>query len=264
MSTVISSYIDIRGMSNTRDLGGMRTKDGRRIKPDKLIRSGRLRDLEDRDWFAQNVSLVVDLRTSWEAGEEADPVIPGVENLHLPIFEMPTAGVTREKKTEQAIRPPEDPEKALEQMAAVYLRFITTDFSLGQYRRFMRLFLEPREKAVLWHCTAGKDRTGMGALFLQAVLGVAWDDMIADYLATNQYMEGETRAHLERRARELGRPVNEAEERAIRYFFGASEEYPIRLRAKAEELYGSFENFLRDGLALSGEEQEKLREMYLE
>ena len=85
----ISRYIDLKGMNNTRDLGGMLTKDGRRIKANKLIRSGRLRDLRDRAWFTENVGLVVDLRTTWEVGEEADPVISGVENLHLPIFEMP-------------------------------------------------------------------------------------------------------------------------------------------------------------------------------
>ncbi len=264
MSAVISSYIDVKGMSNTRDLGGMVTKDGRKIKPNKLIRSGRLRDLEDRDWFMQNVALVVDLRTSWELSEEADPDIPGVENLHLPIFEMPTQGVTREKKTEREIRPPADPNQAVEQMAAVYLRFITTDFSLGQYRRFMRLFLEPRDKAVLWHCTAGKDRTGIASLFIQAVLGVDWDDIIADYLATNKYMEAELNAHLEKQAREQGRPVSEDEERAARAFFGACEEYPRRVIDKAVELYGSLDDFIRDGLQISDAERETLRAMYLE
>ena len=260
----ISRYIDLKGMNNTRDLGGMLTKDGRRIKANKLIRSGRLRDLRDRAWFTENVGLVVDLRTTWEVGEEADPVISGVENLHLPIFEMPEAGVTREKETEQKFGPPEDPAVAMEQMAAVYLRFVTTDFSLGQYRRFMRLVLEPRDKALLWHCTAGKDRTGIASLFIEAALGVDWDDIMADYLATNTYLEEETRSHMEMRERQLGRPMTEAEEKATRYFFGACEEYPRSVRDKAVELYGSFDAFIRDGLCISDAEREKLKELYLE
>ena len=49
MDTVISKYVDIPGMNNTRDLGGMRTKDGRKIRSDMLYRSAKLSDLKDPD-----------------------------------------------------------------------------------------------------------------------------------------------------------------------------------------------------------------------
>ncbi|MBQ1892019.1 MAG: tyrosine-protein phosphatase, partial [Firmicutes bacterium] len=97
MSTVISTYIPVEGLNNTRDLGGMITKDGRRIKPHRLIRSSRLSKLKDAEWISENVALAVDLRSSREIEEEPDPVIPGVEYLHLPIFELQAEGVTRDK-----------------------------------------------------------------------------------------------------------------------------------------------------------------------
>ena len=264
MDTVISTYLDIKGLNNTRDLGGMITKDGRKIRPGRLIRSSRLTDLGDPDWLAENVALVVDLRSSKEAGEEPDVVVPGVEYLHLPIFEVNGAGVSRDKESRKRLIDSSGPEESRECMASVYLRFVSDDFCLSQYRKFMHLLLEPREKAVLWHCTAGKDRTGTAALFIQELLGVGRDDIMADYLKTNDHLKEEIREILEMRAGELGRPMTETEVEMMFQFLRAYEEYPLRLYAKAEELYGSFDAFIREGLGISDEERETFRKMYLE
>lgn len=87
MAAVTSRYIEIPGMNNTRDLGGMHTKDGGVIRPNMLYRSSRLSSLEAPEWFTENVALIVDMRSSRETTENPDPQIPGVEYLHLPIFE---------------------------------------------------------------------------------------------------------------------------------------------------------------------------------
>ncbi len=260
----ISSYIDLKGMNNTRDLGGMQTKDGKKIKQYMLIRSARLNKLKDMDWFTENVGLVVDFRSSREVSEGPDPDISGVENLHLPIFEAQASGVTRDKKSNEGIMAVLDPKISMERMESLYLRFVTDEFSLSQYRRFICLLFEPREKAIVWHCTAGKDRTGIGALFIQELLGIGRDDIMADYLATNAFLSDETQEHLDARAAKLGRPLEQSEERAMRYFLEAFEKYPLGLYARVDELYGSFDGFIRDGLKISDCEREALRQMYLE
>ena len=262
MDTVISTYIDLPGMNNTRDLGGMRTKDGHRIRSGRLIRSAKLSNLEDPAWFTENVGLVVDLRSSRECSETPDPAIPGVDYLHLPIFEIQASGVTRDRESDKRL-PALDPENALARMAGLYVRFVTDEFSLSQYRRFIRLLFEPREKALLWHCTAGKDRTGVAALFIQELLGVGREDIMADYTITNQYLAEEIRQLCEARARELG-GMDEAQLKAMTIFMGACEEYILGVYAKAEELYGSFDGFIREGLEISDAQREELRRMYLE
>ncbi len=264
MGTVISTYLDIKGLNNTRDLGGMITKDGRKIKPGKLIRSSRLSKLKDTDWLAENVSLVVDFRSTKEVGEEPDLLAPGVEYLHLPIFEVQGEGVSRDKESRKRIMDSAGPEEAKERMASVYLRFVSNEFCLSQYKKFMHMLLEPREKAVLWHCTAGKDRTGTAALFIQELLGVGREDIMADYLKTNEYLSEEIHEIVKMRAEKLGRPMSETEEDTMYTFLCAYEEYPLKLYAKAEELYGSFDAFIREGLGISDEDQEILRQMYLE
>ncbi len=261
MAAVVSTYLDLQGLNNTRDLGGMRTKDGRAIRSDKLIRSGKLTGLKDKDWFSQHIALVVDLRSTKECTDNPDPTIADVEYLHLPIFEMRASGVTRDKESDRGMAAL-DPESALQRMAGVYKSFLTNEFSLSQYRRFVRLLLEPREKAVLWHCSAGKDRTGVGALFVQELLGVDRADIVADYMISNAYLEEEIRQQCEERGRQIG-GLDETAETVMRCFLGAHEEYPLTVYQTAEELYGDFEGFIRNGLGITGAERETLRQMYL-
>ena len=262
MDTVISKYVDIPGMNNTRDLGGMRTKDGRRIRSDMLYRSAKLSDLKDPDWFKEHVSLVVDMRSSQEVGESPDPEIPGVARLHLPIFELQATGVTRDRESDSRMAAP-DPEAAAKRMAAVYAHFVSDEFCLSQYRRFIRLLLDPAEKPILWHCSGGKDRTGIAALFIQELLGVGREDIMADYLCTNVYLKEEVRHFVDAAvARSDG--MEEAAKGAVLAFMEAREIYAFTVYAEAEKRYGSFGAFLREGLGVSDAEREELRRRYLE
>ena len=83
----MSRKIELQGLSNTRDLGGMRGADGRFIASSRLIRSGQLYNgtAEDIRYFSDHVSLVVDFRTEDERDEKPDPAIKNVANLSLPI-----------------------------------------------------------------------------------------------------------------------------------------------------------------------------------
>ncbi len=262
MAGITSKYIHIPGMNNTRDLGGMRTKDGRTVRPNMLYRSSKLSKLEDRDWFTRNVALVVDMRSSREINENPDPQVPGVDYLHLPIFEMQAVGVSRDRESDRRAAPL-DMETAIKSMSSVYARFVNDEFCLYQYRRFIRLLFEPREKALLWHCSAGKDRTGTGALFILELLGVDREDILADYLMTNEYLKDEIREFVDRAAERSG-GMDDAAREALTVLMGAHERYPLTVYEAAEARYGSFDAFLREGLGVSDDEREELRRRYLE
>ena len=261
MAAITSKYIDIPGMNNTRDLGGMRTMDGRVVRPNMLYRSSKLSDLKDPSWFTRNVGLVVDMRSSREINEKPDPLIPGVAYLHLPIFEMPASGVTRDKESDRRMTAP-DPETAIMRMASVYARFVADEFCRFQYRRFIQLLLEPREKAILWHCSAGKDRTGTGALLIQELLGVSREDIMADYLMTNEYLKDEIRQLVDRIAERNG-GMSEDERKGTLAFMRANERYPLAVYKEAETRYGNFDSFIREGLGVSDAMRGELRQRYL-
>ena len=260
---VLSQQIKLENLSNTRDLGGMIGADGRKIKAGKLIRSSLLSRASDADLekLAQMLSAVVDFRSDGERKLQADPELPGVENVPLPAVADVTPGVTRDEDSLKAVLTMmNDPEKARAHMIQTYRDIITSEFSLGQYGRFFRILLEGHEKAVLWHCTAGKDRAGMGAFFVEKALGVSDEAVFADYMKSNDYLAKE----VEEIVATFTLRGETTHPEAIGYMFGAKEEFLETVETCIRETYGDYDTFFRDGLRLREADLEKLRDMYLE
>ena len=263
----MSTRLPLENLNNTRDLGGMTALDGRHIKPGKLLRSGHLfaASQRDRARLGATVGLVVDFRTEAETAEKPDPAIDGVDFLHLPIFESLAAGVSRDAKSDEDAfaMVAGDPGAAKSYMTRLYVDFIENDFCLSQYARFVRLLLTEREKAVLWHCTAGKDRAGFASVIVEELLGIPRDAIMADYLITNDYLQTEIQGLISLFAQQSG-GLDEASKEALIWLFGAHGDYLNALYAKIEERFGSFDGFLRDGLGLTAADREQSKTMYLE
>ncbi|MBQ9536048.1 MAG: tyrosine-protein phosphatase [Clostridia bacterium] len=263
----MSRLMAFEKLNNTRDLGGMPTADGRRIRSGKLIRSGHLfaSSEADRAALAALADAVVDFRTEKERREKPDPQLAGIAYHHLPILNDLTEGVTREREAdEKAISLlMRDAGRAKGYMCGIYTGFVANAFSVEGYARFVRLLLAERDRALLWHCTAGKDRAGFASVIVEELLGVDRDAIKEDYLRTNEHLMQEVAALREMLRRRTGQ-VSEEAELAMGYMFGASEEYLDAAYSKADELYGGFEGFLEQGLRVTAEEKERLRHMYLE
>ncbi len=261
-----SRRIAFNRLANTRDLGGMRTSDGRVIKDGMLIRSAQLvyADAEDKSRLSDMVDLVLDFRNDLEAQESPDPELPGVRYLHMPILEKLAAGMTRDENSSEhvlkdmALRP----EAARVYMMGLYTNLVSSAYSISQYSRFIDLLLEDREKAVLWHCSAGKDRAGFAAVIVERLLGVPEEDIVEDYLATNIHLKGELEGIIAKVEKSIGAKSNLLRE-ALGYLFGAKIEYLNALDAKIDELYGSFDAFARDALKVDDEKRARLRDKFL-
>ena len=263
----LSTRLPFEGLNNTRDLGGMQTTEGGTVSRGKLIRSGHLHAATpaDLETLSALVRVIVDFRTGRERAEKPDPPVPGTEEMYIPIFESLAAGVTRDQKSDReaftiAAR---DPETARQYMMRTYTGFVTNDFSVSQYQRFLDLLLEEKDRAVLWHCTAGKDRAGFAAVIVQFLLGVHRDDILGDYLLTNDCVGEEVHA-LRKMAGHMIGGLDAAAEKALDYLFGAHEEFLLALYAAVKERYGDFNGFVRNGLKVTEEERDTLRRMYLE
>ena len=262
----VSSRIALQKLSNTRDLGGMHTKDGRTIACGKLIRSGHLHlaSPEDIAYISDHTELILDFRTENERQEKPNPVIPHAEILPLPIFERLLAGISRDEKSDKAALSmlAHNPDQARRYMMNTYLGFVTNEFAISQYRRFIELLSVPRKKAVLWHCTAGKDRAGFASVLVEEILGISRDDIMADYLKTNEYLADEI-SQLYAMVGQQMKNQDEHTETALHYLFGAHEEYLTALYEKTKDLYGGFDGFLEKAIGLSREKTDTLREQYL-
>ena len=164
MST--SKLLVFEKLHNIRDLGGMAAADGRCIVSGRLVRCGNLSELslKDRAAFTLLADTVIDFRTDEERIEKPDIELPGVRYHNIPILESLTAGITREKAADQSVfaKFGSEPAKARQYMCDMYHAFAKSDFAAAGYAQFIRLLMEPRKKAAVWHCTAGKDRVGIG------------------------------------------------------------------------------------------------------
>lgn len=227
---------------NMRDLGGLRTADGRKIKPQMLIRSAHLAQAEERD--TEHISEVIDLRTPAERQESPDRTY-GCEYTPLPVFEEINAGISHEEKAR---------ERAIPNMEILYGMLI--DRYPDAFRRILlRIMQHDYSKgAILWHCTEGKDRCGITTALVLEMLGVDRETIMEDYLKTNLVNIPKAAEIHDRLLETHGKEFADSVYRA----FIADECY-LKSAWKAMG-----DNFLTEKLGISPEEIETFRKTILE
>ncbi|MBQ7957106.1 MAG: tyrosine-protein phosphatase [Clostridia bacterium] len=263
----IVKRIPLKSLNNTRDLGGIKTADGRSIKYHRLIRSGELAKIasEDIEVLKNEYDLrkVVDLRTDLEMEHKPDPEIEGVEFEHIPFVDTTTVGITREKNivvsAVKKIRTMD--ESPVHYMESMYRALITKESSIENVKRFFEVLLENEEGSVLFHCSAGKDRVGAACMILMSILGVPQSSIIKDYLATQKFGEKYNKKY-ETLAKCVSKDSKVSEYATV--FLSTNKNFILAMYDEIETLYGTVENYAEKCLGLDSEKQEKLREMYLE
>lgn len=236
--------IKINGMINLRDLGGNKTFDGRTVKSRRILRSDPLNKVDGeglailRDKY--RLSKVIDLRTDTECGERPDNLPEGAAYLHLPIFSEATAGITRERKTELTM------DKA-PVMTELYRYMVTDDGALSRISVIISEIMDNDGGASLFHCTAGKDRTGVIAMLILGILGASEDTIMEDYLYTNITALPLSEQYRDLVLRETG---DKEYAEAIRMAFLADESY-ISQALQVVHANGGYESFFVEKLGIS-------------
>ncbi|MCR4633086.1 MAG: tyrosine-protein phosphatase [Erysipelotrichaceae bacterium] len=173
--------IELKTVRNIRDLGETITKNGKRIRRNKLIRSAHLADLsqEDMNYLKRehHLDTVIDLRTYKEVKEKPD-CFYDLNYFHIPIVKNFEDGITHEKK--EVRRFPD--------LTQTYIELVNREDYLQGFYDVLTKILERKEEegAVLWHCSEGKDRCGLTSMLIEMILGVDEDVIRKDYLFTNK------------------------------------------------------------------------------
>lgn len=263
----------VTGIENARQLGGYETADGRRVKRDVLLRTAKLSDAPSEELAAlkdiYHLGVVVDFRTLAEREGAPDPEIDGVDNIVLDVLDEGSrtgAGAAIAGIYENGGAEPAEAMLNIIRSGCVSERMYA-DMAFDPaaekgFRDFFRILLENGgQKAVLWHCSGGKDRTGAAAVLLLLALGVNKETALRDFELTNEFLR-EKIAYMESRAAEL---TDDPEEIAwVKDLTGVNRKYMEKLLDTLEEKYGSQDRYLTEGLGLDRAELEQLREMYLE
>lgn len=260
--------IQLQSLPNTRDLGALVTEDGRHILPRRLLRSGSLYhiSLTDQDVLTEEYRLteVIDLRTKQEILEKPDTVMEGVTYHEIPIIDEETLGISQEGLSRSAnlLKLMQNrnmiPEEFIESQ---YRNFVTDQYSVKQYARFMDILLHHEEGAILWHCSAGKDRVGVGTALLLSALGVPREVIREDFLKTNLYLEEEMQ-HMVRYL-ETKTIVDSKVMDKIRVLYKVKGEYLDTVFETIDQEYGSIDYFMKKALYLNPRAVDTLKNKYL-
>ena len=253
--------IRLKRLKNYRDLGGIKTADGRFIKPHMLIRGTTLFDptvlgiklLKEK----YNLKTIIDLRTPKEFMEKPDVLIEGVEIVQMPIITEAVAGISHEKKVRSM--------KSLIMMPSMeelYVSMVTSE-SLDNVVKVLKYILTlPLQKfSVVFHCTAGKDRTGVISALLLSFLGVDRATVIHDYLMTN------SRVQIKANLAYIGLLLTKGNHKLahkIKHYFMAEPDFIKASLNQLEKDFGSLGEFFKQKLGFSSEEEKEIKDKFLE
>ncbi len=177
----------VPGVLNIRDMGGYETKDGKITAKGRFIRSAGLARLDDGEAIRElGVDCVVDLRSVPERLRAPDIAedMESVRYEHVPMLDYIAATFdSRDFGNFPA------------SMAELYIGLLKN--SGGGYKRIFEIFADERNNCCLFHCTAGKDRTGVTAMLLLGLAGVSDDDIVSDYSLTDMLLTGSRLSRVE-------------------------------------------------------------------
>lgn len=255
------AQLPFEGCANFRELGGYLGDGGRRVRYGVFYRAPALANLStpaDRARFAAlGVKKVFDFRSETERRLAPDPEFPGVANVAANALTAEDGG-EQDFDLEKLARTEEGLRMLTEGVHKSYARM---PFHNAAYRA---LFAAVRagETPLLFHCTAGKDRTGVAAALLLRALGVSREDIIADYLLTNEYRAVGQASFLERLI-QLGAPEENAAWLAQHATGVRRESIECALDA-IDARYPSFEAYLAAELDTGAAALAGIRARYLE
>lgn len=260
-------HIKLQEVCNARDLGGMPAAGGKRIKKRRLMRSGDLHEATVSDINQlinmHDMECIIDFRTDAEVENEPDPkpLLHGVEYKHLPVLpQSAIVTLAKGKMTGDSRLAREFANHPFETITGLYTKGILGEMGMNAYKEFLHTLLKHPEGATLWHCTQGKDRTGLGAILVEYCLGVPMEYIHDDYLATNLFIGG----WVSRMKRFLAnKPFARGIDNDIEAYAYASDCYFDAAFKAINGTFGSIDNYLDKILDFGPDKQKQLQEMYL-
>ncbi|MCF1593963.1 tyrosine-protein phosphatase [Streptomyces muensis] len=259
-----STEPELAGVRNFRDVGGLPTVDGRRVRHGVLFRSGHLAHATDDDaTFLGSLGLhtIFDFRNAADQKlEGADVELPGVRNVNLPLSD-PADGaefwkMVRDGDIDQ-LREILADGKGAGRMIASYRTIIKE--RTAEHSQVLHSLAEDSVPALM-HCAAGKDRAGLSIAVTLLALGVEREAIIADYLESN----AKHRRYKVRRSGSDASAYSPEIMELLSPLFDARAEYLAAAFETIDETWGGVDAYLEQGLGLTPELRERLRERLLD
>lgn len=250
--------IPFKGINNFRDMGGYKTVDGRKVKFGLFFRAAELTGMTKEDsalFQTLGIKYIFDYRDDHEALAKPDPILPDIKNERIRAITSELA--TPINTIEEMVTSDFFKQMNVDTLVEMYAQLAINNSS---YKRLMKLIQNPSNLGILHHCTAGKDRTGIGAALILLALGVPRESVLEDYLITNDTM----REFNENVLSKVSGGLDELGIQKFQGLMGAKEEYLSATFKSIEDHFGDFDAYFEKEYDLTPEKRAALQDYCLE
>jgi protein-tyrosine phosphatase len=257
--------IPIPGVPNLRDLGGWPTVDGGRVRGGLVYRAAEPFTLDDEgraEFAALGIRTVYDFRSAAECERKPDTVPEGARRVLVDVMADSTYGAP--VHVAQLLEDPQQADELLASGKSVFLfergyrELVDLPSAHEHYRAFFTGITDPANRPALIHCTTGKDRTGWAAATLLMVLGVSDDDVMRDYLLTNDELMPVMQTVLDKFKAAGGDP------QLLLPVVGVEPDYLGAALDEMRSKYGTIEEYFTTALGVDAALQQTLRDVFVE
>lgn len=253
--------IPLKNFNNFRDLGGYETKDNRTVKWGLFYRSEDLSNLKDTDlvyFKSLGIKNILDYRAADECKLSPDVKLDSVNNINIPGMNL--NGNNNLDMTVYIKEVISGSENAIDPVELLKEAYKSMPLDNPAYKELFKLFRNPDNTAILQHCTAGKDRTGVGSALILLALNVDEDIVIKDYLKSNDSRK-EFNEKIMKEYKDY--IINEQIKEMAKSILGVNEDLIKSSLNSIKSKYDSYEDYFEKEYGITRKELENLRNIYL-
>ena len=247
------------GPLNFRDIGGYQNDKGQHVKWNKIYRSDSLSSLSDEDQAKlaeRRITVDVDLRSRYEQNSAPDKLWPNVRFVDAHVYSENRKQNKGDNKLYRFVH--HIPDMGDNWLGQIYQQVLLNSHSQHEFAKIFAELIElPEEDALVYHCSAGKDRTGMTSALILTALGVDDDTISRDYLLTNELYDFALAKQFP--------DDNEIVSLVSKMNITKGEGPAIHgITETIRQGWGSFDSFFKKELGFSQKDLNRFRKMYLE
>ena len=257
--------IKIKNTTYIKDLGNIKTADGHRVRNDLLYRSSNLAGLTKEEVYLlhkNHIRYVCDFRTEEEHDLKPELIdVKDIDYVHLPLVEnQENPMITKENRLKILKDIVYNRGGVKKYMRNFYSTLVDNDIAIASYKEFFNILLRCQDnEAVIFHCTQGKDRTGVGLMLLLSALGVKKETIVKKYLSYNRI------TWFFRCSVYLGMFLTKGVRLAngLNDILRAMRSYILASYATIDQKYQGMDNYLRNIIGLTNENIDALKAKYV-
>ncbi|MWN05951.1 tyrosine-protein phosphatase [Gilliamella sp. Pas-s95] len=256
----MTTVVPIKNGINFRDLGGIKTTDGRHIRSGRLYRSGAFSLItpEEQTFLSDKLNLhyILDYRDQDEIARNPDKLWHNAKYINVPanpLSDTVTASLTSDLSNHSQTLKKNAP---FDFMVKLYQLL---PFNNPAYQQLSSILLSSQGKPLVQHCAVGKDRTGVGVALTLFALGVSEEAIMQDYLLTEQLLSD----YRENLLRQYQHKITPEEFENRKLIFAAKKEYLTASFDAIKTRYDTIDNWLSQEYQLNANNRKIIQDIYL-